>query len=364
MNTIISIVLTLLVFTLIVTIHEGGHFLMARAMGVFVEEFSIGMGPALFKHKTKKNLLFSVRALPIGGYCKMKGEEQEEGVIPEDDSFTGKKPWRRALIVAAGPVMNFILAFILAMVLNFAYGYIDTEVKGVDADFPAAQAGMEVGDRIVGLNGESVHVYTKVTFLMYFYEQGEPLSITVRKPDGHKELLHIQPKYDDELQKYRIGFSAGMSGNFGEMMAERGFFRTLGRMISQSFWDTMFNVESTVRSFGLIFSGKVGMDGLSGPIGIVSVVNDTYTEASAFGFWSVMASMADLIILISANLGVLNLFPIPGLDGSRLVFLAIEKIRRKPMNAKVENMIYLIGFVLLFSLMIMIAFNDVWKLIH
>lgn len=364
MNTIISIILTLLVFTLIVTIHEGGHFLMARWMGVYVEEFAIGMGPAIYKHTTKKNLLFSIRCLPIGGYCKMKDEEQEEGRVPDEDSFTGKKPWRRALIVAAGPVMNFVLAFVLMLILNSIYGFIDTTVRGVEEGYPAYEEGMEVGDTIYALNGERVHSYTKVTFLMYFYEEGEPMTITVRKPSGDKVTMKLTPRYDEELEKFRIGFTAGMAGNLSEMIGEKGFFPAVGTMIRQSFWDTLFEIESTVRSFGLIFSGKVGMDGLSGPIGIVTVVNDTYTTAAAFGIGTVLASMADLIILISANLGVLNLFPVPGLDGSRLVFLLIEKIRRKPMDAKVENMIYLIGFVLLFGLMILIAVNDVLKLLH
>ncbi|MCF0134791.1 MAG: site-2 protease family protein [Lachnospiraceae bacterium] len=364
MSTVISIITTLLVFSIIVLVHEGGHFLAARWMGVFVEEFSIGMGPLLLKHKTKKDLQVSLRLLPIGGFCKMKGEEPQEGVEQDGDSFAAKKPWRRAVIVAAGPFMNFILAFVLMLILNSTYGFIDTRVAKVEEGLPAYEGGMEVGDRIVGMNGESVHAYDKISFLLYFYEQGESLRITVRKPSGETLDMDLIPVYDEEYQKYRVGFSADRMGTLGEEIRERGFFPALGIMIGQSFWDTMFQIESTVRSFGLIFSGKVGLDGLSGPIGIASVVNDTYNVAIGYGFLVFLATMADLMVLISANLGVLNLFPVPGLDGSRLIFLALEKIRKKPMNPKVENAIYLVGFVMLFGLMILVAVNDVINLMH
>lgn len=364
MNILISIILTLLVFTIIVTIHEGGHFLMAKKMGVYVQEFAIGMGPVLYKHRCKDGMQFSIRALPIGGFCQMKGEEQEEGVEPEEDSFTGKKPWQRALIVAAGPVMNFILAFLLALILNITVGYVDTTIQSVDEGYPAEAAGFEPGDRLYTLNGERLRCYNKMSFLLMFLDPEEEITMSVVTPDGQVKTDSFVLKLDEEEQRYRVGFSFSSTGTMKDRIKTEGFFPALGKELAQSFWDTLFEVEMTVRSFGMILTGKVGLDGLAGPIGIVSVVNDTYTEASAYGIGSVVATMADLMMLISANLGVLNLFPIPGLDGSRLVFLLVERIRRKPMNAKVENAIYLTGFILLFGLMILVAFNDVLRLIR
>ncbi|MBR3404444.1 MAG: site-2 protease family protein [Firmicutes bacterium] len=351
-----------MVFTLIVVIHEGGHFWMARKMGVFVEEFAIGMGPAIYKRMTKKGMRFSIRALPIGGFCQMKGEEQQEGVVPDEDSFTGKKPWQRALIVFAGPFMNFVLAFVLLLILNIAVGYISREVVVAEADFPAAEAGLEEGDTIIGMNGEIVRSYSKVTLLMMFYEPGDEVTLKVRTPEGEVKTLTFVPKLDEASGRYRMGFSVTVSGSLKDQIEKSGFFPAVGSVIAQSFWDMLFQIEMTIRSFGMLLSGKVGLDGLTGPVGIVSVVNTTVQESKSYGIMAVVQSMMDLTVLISANLGVLNLFPIPGLDGSRLLFLLIEKIRRKPMNPKVENAIYLVGFVLLFGLMIVVAFNDILRL--
>lgn len=362
MNVVVSIILTLLVFTIIVTIHEWGHFIAARKCGVYVEEFSIGMGPSLYSRTTKKQLKFSIRLLPLGGYCKMKGEEAEEGE-PDTDSFSAKKPWQRAVIVAAGPIMNFVLAFLVMLAVNSYSGYIERKVIEVDPNLPAYAAGMEEGDVIIGMNGEAVHDYTKVSFLMMFYQGGE-ITMKVKKPDGTRKTLTILPQYIEEEARYRIGFSVGLNEGLGDLIRKHGFFGGLGREIAQGFWNVLFEIEMTIRSIGMLFTGQVGMDGLTGPIGIVSVVNDTYTQASKFGLGAVLVSISDLLILISANLGVMNLFPIPGLDGSRLIFLLVEKIRRKPMSPKVENAIYLAGFVLLFGLMIVVAFNDILRLFH
>lgn len=357
-----SIILTLVVFTLIVVIHEWGHFIMARHHGIRVEEFAIGMGPALWKHRTKKDMIFSIRILPIGGFCKMKGEEAEEGEEPDEDSFTAKSPGARASIAAAGPAMNFVLAFVLLLIFNLIYGYADTKVQMVEADYPAAQAGLEAGDRIVELNGENVHVYNKISFLLMNYQAGDEVEVLVEKSDGTEKTLRFALKYDEENERYRMGFTAGRAQGIGEEIAEKGFFKAVWNMLSQSFWYLCFEVELTVRSFAMLFTGKIGLDAVAGPIGMVSVVGETYEAAASYGFMAILSSMSSLMVLLSANLGVLNLFPVPGLDGSRLVFLALEKIRKKPLNPKLENAIYLVGFILLFGLMAVVALNDVLRL--
>ncbi len=357
-----SIILTLLVFTIIVVIHEWGHFIMARHHGIRVEEFAIGMGPALWKHKTKKDMIFSVRLLPIGGFCKMKGEEPEEGQEAEEDSFTAKSPGARASVAAAGPIMNFVLAFVLLLIFNLCYGYADTKVQSVEADYPAMQAGLEAGDRIVELNGETIHVYNKISFLLMNYQAGEDVELVVEKADGSEKTLQFPLRYDEENQRYRMGFAAGKSGGIGEQITEKGFFKAVWDMLSQSFWYLCFEVELTIRSFAMLFTGKIGLDAVAGPIGMVSVVGETYQAAASHGIMAILSSMSSLMVLLSANLGVLNLFPVPGLDGSRLVFLGLEKVRKKPLNPKLENTIYLVGFILLFGLMAVVALNDVLRL--
>lgn len=359
-----SIILTLLVFTIIVVIHEWGHFMMARRQGIFVEEFAVGMGPAIWKHETKRKLVVSVRLLPIGGFCRMKGEEAEEGALPEPDSFNAKTPGQRALVAAAGPAMNFVLAFALLIIFNSIYGYADTKIEGVEPDYPAMQAGLEAGDRVLELNGERIHVYNKISFLLMDYQEGDEVELIVEKPDGREQTLRFQLKLDEEQQRYRMGFTVGTAGSLGKEIAEEGFFSALWRLICQSFWSLWYQVEITIRSLAMLVTGKLGLDAVAGPIGMVSVVGSTYEAAASYGFMAVLSSLSSLMVLLSANLGVLNLFPIPGLDGSRIAFMALEKIRRKPMNPKLENTIYLVGFVLLFGLMIVVALNDVLRIFN
>jgi len=372
-----NIILTLLVFTFIVLVHEGGHFMMARKVGIYVEEFAIGMGPKLWSRTTKKGTVVSLRALPLGGFCQMKGEtadveevgteESVEAAVPKEpdpDSFAAKTVGQRALVVAAGPFMNFVLAFVLLFIFSMASGYTSKTVVRVDEGYPAAEAGLEVGDEITHLNGEAIHVYSKISFLLMNYQEGDEVTLTVKTQSGESKTMKFALKYDETLGRYRMGFSVGTHGSIAEETAQRGFLPALWGVILESFWELLYEIEVTIRSIGMLIAGQVGMDALTGPIGMVSVVGDVYEEASAYGLYTILATMASLIVLISANLGVLNLFPIPGLDGSRLVMLLIEKIRRKPMNPKIENAIYLVGFVLLFGLMIAVAFNDVMRIIQ
>ena len=343
-----SIIIAILVFMIIIVVHEFGHFIAARACGVYVEEFAVGMGPKIVGRTTKKGTLVAWRLFPIGGFCRMRGEEEES---TEEGSFSEASVGRRFLIVAAGPIMNFVLALILMIILTGAYGFVDTKIESVESDYPAYEAGIEAGDRIVALNGKKIHLYTKFSYEMSF-NQGEEIELTVRKADGHKETYTFSPKYDEAAGRYRLGFSVGA-------VLKPGFFRT----VSQSFWNLCFDVEVVVRSFVQLITGQVGMRDVSGPIGIVSVIGETYREGIRESILAALSNVASLVSLLSVNLGVLNLFPIPALDGSRLVFLTLEKIRGKKINQKVENWIYTIGFILLMLLMVFIAINDIHNLL-
>lgn len=348
---------------IIIVVHEWGHFIAARLCGVYVEEFALGMGPKLIGHVSKKGTLYSWRLFPIGGYCRMRGEEED---VDEEGSFSRAGVWQRMAIVAAGPLMNFVLSMVLVMIFAGMYGYVDTRISDVEVGSPAAEAGMEVGDRIVAIDGQKIHVYSKFSYVMSF-NQGETVTMEVETADGSHEQLTITPRYDEEQQRYRLGFSVQSNGGgIADIVRSRGFgsfFPAIGRMVSHSFWALCFDVELVVRGFVQLVTGQVGMNEVAGPIGIVSVIGETYKAGIKESIMSAVSNVSSFVILLSVNLGVLNLFPIPALDGSRLVFLILEKIRGRKIDEKVENWIYLIGFVLLMGLMVLIAINDIHNLL-
>ncbi len=345
---IISIIVAILVFMIIIVVHEWGHFIAARLCGVYVEEFAVGMGPKIIGRTTKKGTLVAWRLFPVGGFCRMRGEEEASD---EPGSFSEASVWRRMAIVAAGPLMNFVLAMALMMAFTGAYGYIDTKIESVEADYPAAEAGIEAGDRIVAVNGQTVHLYTKFSYVMSL-NTGDEVRLTVRSASGETKEVLIKPKLDEAEGRYRLGFAVGANTH-----------PHIGQVISQSFWNLCFDVELVVRSFVQLITGQVAMREVSGPIGIVSVIGQSYREGIQESVLAALSNVGSLVILLSVNLGVLNLFPIPALDGSRLVFLLIEKIRGKKMDPKVENAIYAIGFLLLMGLMVLIAINDIHNLL-
>ena len=348
---------------IIIVVHEWGHFIAARACGVYVEEFAVGMGPKIVGGTSKKGTLYVWRVFPIGGYCRMRGEEEE---VDEEGSFSRASVWRRMIIVAAGPFMNFVLAMILVLILTCSYGYIDTRIESVDEAYPAAEAGIEAGDRIYSINGHRTRIYSKFSYEMSF-NKGEEITLTVIKADGSKKTVSFEPQFDSELERYRLGFSVGTNGgSLKNIVKEKGagaVLPALGSMIHQSFWTLCFDVELVVRSFVQLITGQAGLRDVSGPIGIVSVIGESYREGIRESIMAAISNVASLVILLSVNLGVLNLFPIPALDGSRLVFLILEKIRGKKINENVENWIYTIGFILLMGLMILIAVNDIHNLL-
>lgn len=333
---------------IIIVVHEWGHFIAARLCGVYVEEFAVGMGPKILGRTSKKGTLYAWRLFPVGGFCRMRGEEETS---TEEGSFSEASVWRRMAIVVAGPLMNFVLAMALMMAFTGAYGYIDTRIESVEADYPAAEAGIEAGDRIIAVNGQTVHLYTKFSYVMSLNTGGD-VRLTVQTPEGTTKEVVITPKLDEAEGRYRLGFAVGTNRH-----------AHLGQIISQSFWNLCFDVELVVRSFVQLITGQVGMREVSGPIGIVSVIGQSYREGIQESILAALSNVGSLVILLSVNLGVLNLFPIPALDGSRLVFLILEKIRGKKLNENVENAIYTIGFLLLMGLMVLIAINDIHNLL-
>lgn len=345
---ILSFVVAFIIFGVLILFHELGHFLLAKANGIKVNEFCFGLGPTIFgiqKGETK----YSIKLFPFGGACMMEGEDEES---PDERAFGSKSVWARMSVVFAGPFFNFILAFVFAFILMSCIGYDKPVITSVTDGFPAQEAGLKEGDEIVKINSLSVHFARDISYYSTFHE-GEPVKIIYRR-DGKKYETSLTPALDEESGRYLYGI--GYSVN----IREKGNILT---NLKNSFYELRYNIYATMQSVRMLVTGKVSFNELMGPVGIVKNVGDVFQEsAQTDGYYWAILNMLNWAILLSANLGVMNLLPIPALDGGRLVFLIVEAIRRKRMDPKKEGMVNLIGLLALFALMFVVMFNDIRKL--
>lgn len=372
-----GILIAILIFTAVVLFHELGHFLLAKKSGVIVNEFCAGMGPKLISYVKDNNgkrhvfffkwqpdffekpeyegrTIYSWKLFPIGGACMMKGELEEEGKDFSKGSFNAASVWQRIAIVAAGPIFNFILAYLLAMLIVGFAGYDSNKIveNGISAGYPLEEAGLQAGDEIIKYNGSNIHSIRELSLHLQLHPiTEEPIMVTYRR-DGKKNTVEVVPVLDKETGQYKIGISLV---TVREKTNFLGVLRYSGREVR--FW-----IVSTVESLAQMIKGRVKADDIAGPVGIVNMIGTTYDEGRQISPMSAFLSMVNISILLSANLGIMNLLPIPALDGGRLVFLAIEAIRRKPMDQSKEGLIHMIGFVALMALMVFILFNDIRKL--
>ncbi len=324
-----SIILALIIFSLIILIHELGHFLLAKRGGVTVEEFSLGMGPRLIS-TVKGGTRYSLKLLPFGGSCMMLGEDE---ATTEEGSFASKSVWTRISVIAAGPIFNFILAFVLSVIIIGSIGVDKPVILAVSEGFPAAEAGIQKGDTILKMNGTKIRLSREVTNYVTFH-QGEDVTF-VYEHEGEERTVTLSPE-QNEGGRYIFGLSTVSS--YREKV---GAWETLKKML---------------------FTGQVGLNDMSGPVGVVTIIGDTYKESAADGGFYIWLNMLNISILLTANLGVMNLLPLPALDGGRLVFLIIEAIRRKRIDPEKEGMVHFVGLMLLMVLMIVVMFNDIRKL--
>ncbi len=337
-------VLALLIFSVIVIIHEFGHFLLAKYHGITVTEFSLGMGPRLLSHEWG-GTLYSWKLLPFGGSCLMVGEEEESDEV---GSFGSKSVGARIAVVAAGPAFNFLLAFVLSLILVGNLGYDDTVVD-VTPGFPAAEAGLQDGDRIVKLGGSATYLFREVS-LYNMLHQGEDVELVYER--GQERFAVVLSPKKDESGMYRLGVEK--TGGY----AKGNFLKT----ISYGAAELRYWLKATVESLKMLARGQVSLNDVSGPVGIVNAIGETYEANRSDGWYYVAMSMIRMSILLSVNLGVMNLLPIPALDGGRLVFLLLEALRGKPIPQEKESMVHFTGFVLLMGLMALVLFNDVRNL--
>lgn len=344
MSSVVSILIAVLIFCFIIIIHEGGHFFAAKACGIPVNEFAIGMGPVIYK-KQGKETLFTLRLLPIGGFCAMGEDDEAE----DENSFRSKPVWKRMIVIVAGAFMNIILGFILAVVFFLVTDKgITTRIAVFSEDAVSSGYGLAVDDVIVKINDLTVFTMNDVIYELTNDEDGI-FDFTVERNGETVQLngVTFAKSTDPETGKQTLIYDFKV---YSEKI-------TIGNLLPYSIKKTIYNGRIVLMSLRDIILGKYGVNDLSGPVGIVSAITEV-TEK--FGIdWSYILEMA---MLITINVGIFNLLPLPALDGGRFVFLVIEAVRRKQLKAETEGFIHMAGMFLLMALMIFVTFNDVKKL--
>ncbi len=339
-------IIAILMFSIIILFHELGHFLLAKKNGIRVNEFCLGLGPTLFG-VTKGETKYSVKLFPFGGACMMEGEDGES---EDQKAFGQKSVWARISVVAAGPVFNFIMAFVFAVILLSCIGIDRPVVSETINGYSAQAAGMQKGDVIVKINQKKIHFYREVSMYTFFYP-GETLEVTYQR-NGEEKTAVIEPKLDEKSGRYMIGIKA-------QAQRERGGLLT---NLKYGAHEVGYWIWTSLQSLKMLVTGKVSLNELSGPVGIVKTIGDTYDASKQDGIFYIFLSMLKFSILLSANLGVMNLLPLPALDGGRLIFLILEAVRKKRVDPEKEGMVHFVGIMILMGLMVLVMFNDIRKL--
>lgn len=340
-----TLIYFILVLGVTVFVHELGHFIFAKRAGIYVYEFSIGMGPKIISKKRKNDeTVYSLRLLPIGGFVQMAGEEVEvDEKIPVEMRMQSKTWMQRLLTIIAGVMFNFIFALIILFGIGLFYGAPTTKpvIDSVEESFPAYKTNLQSGDQILTINGKKAS--SQDIFLLYLQiDNGKDISLDVKHQDGKNENITLTPKAEkiDGEKVYRYGFSLRSE-------VEKGWIAS----IKYAFKKTYSLLKQMVLIIFYLFTGKLKLNSLSGPIGIYQIVGE-----------SAKAGLINLVYLVAylcINVGFINLLPFPAFDGGRALFLLIEKIKGRPVSAEVENTIHNVGFILLMILMVWITYNDI-----
>lgn len=339
---VLSVIVTIIAFGVMVILHELGHFVSAKKFGVTVHEFSIGMGPRIFKWG-KGETEYSLRVFPLGGYVKLEGEDVEDCDNPR--AFSNIHPAKRIVVLIMGAVMNVLLGFLCFVVINNVSGSVYTNrVSGFSENSAAESAGIKIGDEIVKLNGTAVNTHADIK--LYMLSSPETVKVTYIR-DGVKNSVTLTPQ--------------SVNGN-----SLLGFYPdikdlTFAETFSQSYYDTRYVVRAVMTSVKMLFTGEAKVSDMSGPVGIVQVVDDTAKQAEEYGFKVILLSILNIFAMISVNLGVFNLLPIPGLDGGSIIFAAAELVTGKKLKPEILGYINLIGLALILGLGIFVMYSDIMK---
>lgn len=347
-----TLIILILMLSVLIFIHEFGHFIVAKKCGVHVDEFALGMGPRLFKFKRKNDPTeYSLRLFPIGGYCAMAGEvaEETDKGLSKDKYMCNKKPYQKFLILVAGVTMNFVLALVLLFLQGMIWGsseqfsYVGTVTEGS----AMAQAGIEVGDRIISINGMKTNTWDKMQVAISLKNDSKSYEFVVKKEDGSTKKYEVTP----EIEKDKDGNITKMTFGFGAANSlKKGIWNSI-KYAFVKFYSVVTSMSSIIIN---LITGRLGLNSLSGPIGMYTVVGN----AAKYGFQNILY----LTAYLSINLGFVNLLPFPAFDGGRILFVIIEKIKGSPVKADVENVLHTIGFILLMILMLVITYQDILRI--
>lgn len=379
-----TLIVTVVMFLVMVSLHEFGHFIVGRLLNFKILEYAIGFGPTIFSRQ-RGEVKYSIRAVPLGGYCKFEGEDEDS---KDERAFSNQAVWKRILVVAAGGIFNIILGFmIFVIVVASTSPMLTNTVDTVVEHSYIEDAGIIPGDKIVEINGKKISFYDDITLYTSEFSKDTDAVVTVKR-DGEKLSFSIRPTEQIITYTYQadgVNVSSSINGyETSEFVpyseenpkgeAADGEVQTVTRYIigfsplqknvtilnvwGQAWNETRFVVKLVYRSLWDMVTGKIGVDQMAGPVGIVSEVNNAVNSGSRSWLYVI-----NLVGLLTINLGVFNLLPIPALDGGRLFFMIIELIRRKPIPPEKEGMVHAVGMLLLFALIIFVSFNDVMRLI-
>ena len=348
MNFIITLIILSVILGLIISVHEFGHFIAAKKSGVYVEEFSIGMGPLIFKRKPKKSeTTYSLRLLPIGGFVAMSEREDDDKKVKKDKVLENKSFLKQFWVFVNGVVFNFLIAIVIFFISGLIYGrpFENSIVAEVPENYPAYEAGIEAGDEIIKVNGESIKTHYDFSVEVNAKKAQEEYILTVKKLDGSIKDIKLKPIVEkvneEEVRKFGVVFKTQYKKGLGHALvySVEGVIDTTIKI-----WDTLV----------MLFTGEVSTKNLSGPVGMYSIIDN----AKSSGFINVLYITAYL----SINVGIINLFPIPVFDGGRILILSIEKILKKKTSENLEIGLNLAGFGFMILLLIFVTYNDIARL--
>lgn len=331
-----TIIYAILIFCLLIFVHEFGHFIAAKACGVKVNEFAIGMGPAFFK-KQKEETQYSLRIFPIGGFCAMEGEDEDS---EDERAFNNKPAWQRACVLAAGPFMNLLTAMLLLVVIATWAGQPTTTINKVIDGSPAYEAGLQKGDEILGIDGKKIDEWNDLLTVVG-QTKNDTVSFELDR-DGKKMTIQSRVEYDEQAQRNKVGVSPVFKHSLAEGTVNG--VKNTGKMTVM-----MYDILKK------LMTGEVSVKELSGPVGIVYAVNDSAKAGVIYVIY--------LSALLSLNLAIMNLLPLPALDGGRLLFLVIRKFTGKRMTDEMEGKVHFVGIMLLLLLMVYVTWNDIVRFV-
>lgn len=348
----LSLILFIIILGTIVLIHEFGHFLFSKLFGVYVYEYSIGMGKKIWSKRPKNSETeYCLRLIPIGGFVRLAGEEGEDGdeEVPKERKLYTKGFIQRFLVFFMGPGFNMLLALVVLFVscLMFGGSLTTMTLDNITEKYPAYQAGLRDGDTLIKVDGERVYSWTQARLKIATVEKGASIKFSVKEKDGTVKNVSVKP----EKVKDEEGNSSYVYGVGCEILTLKGF----GGSIKYSWLQTKEILISMVETIKYLFTGKLGVNDLSGPVGIYEVVDQEAQNG--------LNNLLYLLAYLSVNVGIINLIPFPAFDGGHILFLIIEKIRRKPLSPNIEATITGVGFICLIILMIYVTFHDVFNLI-